>query len=122
MSTFDFDDGNGPVAAHRHVNPDGSIGGWVADSAVVGNGVYIGPDARVSGISVILGEVQLSGRARVEGHGAWLCDRIKLTGSAIVRGHVMLGGDTFIGGTARIEEVPQTGTNLFQRLARRFGI
>lgn len=26
----DFNDGNGPVPAHRHKNPDGTEGGWVA--------------------------------------------------------------------------------------------
>ena len=31
-STFDFDDGRGAVPAHQHINPDGSIGGWVADN------------------------------------------------------------------------------------------
>lgn len=30
MTTFDFDDGNGPVAAHQHCNG----GGWVADTVV----------------------------------------------------------------------------------------
>ena len=33
--TFDFGDGRGPVPAHRHINPDKSEGGWVADSATV---------------------------------------------------------------------------------------
>lgn len=34
--TFDF--GDGPVAAHRHINPDGYEGGWIADTArVFGN-------------------------------------------------------------------------------------
>ena len=32
-NTFDFQDGNGPVPAHRHINPDGTTGGWVADTA-----------------------------------------------------------------------------------------
>ena len=31
MITFDFNDGNGPVPAHKH--PNG--GGWVADTAKV---------------------------------------------------------------------------------------
>ena len=35
MSTYDFKDGNGPVPAHQHTNPDGSVGGWVADTATV---------------------------------------------------------------------------------------
>lgn len=32
-TTFDFEDGRGPVPAHRHRNPDGSVGGWVSDEA-----------------------------------------------------------------------------------------
>ncbi len=31
----DFKDGNESVPAHQHVNPDGSIGGWVAETAHV---------------------------------------------------------------------------------------
>ena len=46
MSTFDF--GFGPVPAHRHRNPDGSEGGWVADTA------------------------QVSGSARVSESGDWI--------------------------------------------------
>lgn len=34
-TTFDFGDENGEVPAHRHINPDDSIGSWVADSASV---------------------------------------------------------------------------------------
>ena len=33
-TTFDFEDGRGPVAAHQWINPDKSIGGWVADKNV----------------------------------------------------------------------------------------
>ena len=45
MSEYDF--GNGLVSAHRHVNPDGSEGGWVADTAFVAKSAFIGPDAKV---------------------------------------------------------------------------
>src|SRR5271163_2670374 len=41
--TFDFDDGEGPVAAHRH--PNG--GGWIANSASVANSAFVGPSAVV---------------------------------------------------------------------------
>jgi hypothetical protein len=44
-ATFDF--GKGAVPAHRHKNPDGSIGGWVANTATVADTAYIGEDARV---------------------------------------------------------------------------
>lgn len=66
-TTFDFEDGNGPVPAHRHTNPDGVIGGWVADTAYVGPLAYVGPDANVTG------EVVADGRVPV---GPW--DRVYL--------------------------------------------
>ena len=31
---YDFNDGRGPVAAHQWINPDKSLGGWVADENV----------------------------------------------------------------------------------------
>jgi hypothetical protein len=54
MKEFDFKDGNGPVPAHRHKNHDGSIGGWVAETATVANTVFIGPDARIFGKALVL--------------------------------------------------------------------
>ena len=45
--TFDFEDGNGPVPAHRHVNPDGLEGGWVAETATVERNARVSGTARV---------------------------------------------------------------------------
>lgn len=47
--TYDFNDGNGPVPAHRHKNPDGSLGGWVADTAYVSETAHLGLKAQVYG-------------------------------------------------------------------------
>ena len=62
-TTFDFQDGNGPVPAHRH--PNG--GGWVADTATVEETAFVGPDARVSGSALVEGGVQLLGDTRISG-------------------------------------------------------
>jgi len=51
MSTFDFNDGKGPVPAHRHKNPDGSEGGWVADSVFVSKNAWVSGGAMVYGRS-----------------------------------------------------------------------
>ena len=45
MSRQVFDFGAGPVPAHRHEHG----GGWVADTARVDAGAYVGPSAQVSG-------------------------------------------------------------------------
>ena len=37
-TTYDFEDGNGPVPAHRHSNR----GGWVANTATVAGTAYVG--------------------------------------------------------------------------------
>ena len=37
------------VPAHRHTNPDGTVGGWVADTATVAAKAHIGHYARVYG-------------------------------------------------------------------------
>ena len=57
-TTFDFHDGNGPVAAHRHRNPDGTLGGWVADTAQVYG------TARVYGTALVSGNAQVYGTAQ----------------------------------------------------------
>lgn len=64
-STFDFEDGKGPVPAHRHVNPDGSEGGWVADTAAVEPTAYVGHDARVYSSAWVGGEARVDGKAKV---------------------------------------------------------
>jgi len=60
-TTFDFQDGNGPVPAHRHTTG----GGWVADTATVEETAYVGPDARVYGDAVVFGNARVYGDARV---------------------------------------------------------
>ncbi len=57
----DFQDGYGPVPAHQHVNPDGSEGGWVAETASVASTCWVYGKARV------YGEAQVSGEA-------WVCN------------------------------------------------
>ena len=66
-TTFDFHDGNGPVPAHRHTNPDGSQGGWVADTAQVYDNAWVSGNARV------FGNAQVSGNARVSGDADYIC-------------------------------------------------
>ena len=56
--TFDFQDDNGPVPAHRC--PNG--GGWVADTA------WVSGNARVSGDAWVSGKARVSGIMRSDGH------------------------------------------------------
>ena len=71
MTIFDF--GSSPVPAHRHLNPGGSEGGWVADTAYVAPTAYVGPDAQVYGsawvfdLAVVYGSALVSGSAIIDG-------------------------------------------------------
>src|SRR6185436_13203608 len=47
LARYDF--GDGPVPARQHRNPDGSLGGWVAETAHVDDSVFVGANATVSG-------------------------------------------------------------------------
>ena len=88
---YDFNDGNGPVPAHQHVNPDGSVGGWIADTAQVAATAYIGPDA------VVFGNAQVSGDARVYG-SALVYGNARVYRSARVYGSAQVSGDTWVCG------------------------
>lgn len=59
---FDFEDGRGPVPAHRH--PNG--GGWVAETAHVDETAYVGPDARVSDYGRVFGNGRVSGGMHIK--------------------------------------------------------
>lgn len=58
MTTFDFNDGNGPVPAHQHSNG----GGWVADTASVDKTAYVGPYASVYGSAKVSDNARVSGK------------------------------------------------------------
>jgi hypothetical protein len=90
---YDFDDGNGLVAAHRHLNG----GGWVADSAVVSDSAFVGPDALVFGNARVSDSASVADRARVR-------DRAEISGQARVAGHADVRGDAQVAEEAEVCE------------------
>ena len=88
---FDFHDGRGPVAAHQH--PNGL--GWVADTAQVGKGVYVGPEALVSGWARVTEDVRLCDHCQV-------CDYASLSGTVLVRDYASVGGSASIEGEVEL--------------------
>lgn len=80
---YDFKDGKGPVSAHRHLNPDGTIGGWVADTARVSPAAQVMPFAVVFGYALVMGGACVAGNARVFGH-AVIANGALVTGQARV--------------------------------------
>jgi len=102
-TTFDFSDGQGPVPARQHANPDGSVGGWVAAGVSIAAGVIVGIHARILGGTIrggtILGGTILGGTilgGTIEG-GTILGGTIE--GGTILGGTIL--GGTILGGTIR---------------------
>ena len=111
MTTFDFE--NGPAKAHRHKNPDGSEGGWVADTATVDSTAYVGLDAQIFDRAQVRSQARIYDRAQVYDR-AHVLERARVYGQSQVSGcarvyglaevfgraHVF--GSTVIGGASRI--------------------
>jgi hypothetical protein len=106
-TTFDFEDSNGPVPAHRHRNLNGSLGGWVADTATVEPTVYVGPNAWVYGSAEVFGSVHVCGNARVYGDAfldgnVWVCGNARVYGDAEVCGNAQVHEDAEVCGNAEV--------------------
>lgn len=94
-TTFDFGDGRGPVPAHRHRNPDGSEGGWVAETASVASTAFVDETA------LVYDQAQVSDQARVSGE-AQVCSRARVCGTAVVCGKARVSGAAWVSGEAQI--------------------
>jgi carbonic anhydrase/acetyltransferase-like protein (isoleucine patch superfamily) len=86
-----FDFGAGPIPSHQHINPDGSLGGWVADTATVSATVFVEGKARVYG------------NARVSGK-AWVSGDAQVYGNAQVFENALVSGKAWVSGKARVSE------------------
>ncbi len=75
---YDFGDGRGLVAARRHVNPNGMLGGWVADSA------FVDPKACIEMGAAVYGGAEIH-------KNAWLLDGSIVRDGAKIKGAVILG-------------------------------
>ncbi len=89
MTIFDF--GSGPVPAHRHRNPDGTEGGWVADTATVSPTAYVGPNAQVFDNAHVFDNALVLGSAKISGC-AWVFGNAQVSGNARVHGNAHVLG------------------------------
>jgi hypothetical protein len=76
MTTFDFQDGKGPVPAHQHSNG----GGWVADTAKVYGNAKVS-DAKVSGDAIVTSTLLTANRSDGYTFAIFKCqdDRIRIS-------------------------------------------
>ena len=107
MSTFDFHDGEGPVPAHRHKNPNGSLGGWVAETAFVAPTAHVGYWSWVFGLAMVDGEATINNVARVSGRAlvgdnAVICGSAHIMDDSCVSRHGYVGGSSVISGRSLV--------------------
>lgn len=95
FKTFNFKDGMGTVSSHRHINPDGSLGGLVADTAFIEETVTIEHSASVFGHAVVMDNAVIADRAKVFGE-AFICDNVHVFGDAKIYGDAFLFGNLHI--------------------------
>jgi UDP-3-O-[3-hydroxymyristoyl] glucosamine N-acyltransferase len=87
------------VYGYPHVNPDGSTGGWVAETALVDKTCYIAPTAEVYEYAqvhdgaTIKGESEIRGFAQVRGAAT-------VDGASIITDEALVEGDAFIDSTS----------------------
>jgi NDP-sugar pyrophosphorylase family protein len=102
MSTHDFEDGNGPVPAHKHDNWDGTEGGWVADTAtVIGARVLITQNAKVYGYAYVANQASILDHARVYGD-AIVTEKAKIFENARVFEDARVYGEGWVQGSANV--------------------
>lgn len=64
---MDFGDGNGPVKARRHLNPQGDFGGYVATTATVSSNVRVGRGSKIFGTAQVQSGAHIKGNSRIGG-------------------------------------------------------
>lgn len=101
MSTFDFQDGNGPIPARRHANPDGTPGGWVADSASVAATAYVASTAMVYGNAHVMNDAKILNSAKILGN-ANVRDRATVANNAVVYGNATISDSAVVKGNAKV--------------------
>jgi carbonic anhydrase/acetyltransferase-like protein (isoleucine patch superfamily) len=105
---FDFGDGGGPVPARKH--PNG--GGWVANTALADDSVYVGPGAMVYQNATLHDRVVVFGESRVYGD-ATLEDSVTLYQGVRVFGNAELCGNVALYEGTEVDRPPVIVTELF---------
>ena len=90
-----------------HTNPDGSQGGFVADTAYAGHRAYIGPNAEVCEFAQVYEFAEIKEKAVVSGN-------VQVYGAAWVGGNARLSGDLQVYGEAWILRDSEGDARIFQ--------
>lgn len=87
--------------AKPHINPDGTKGGWVAETALVDDTCYISPDAEVYEFAQVRDRARILGSASIYGFST-VAGRAILTDWAMATDGAIIQGSTYVCGMAVI--------------------
>lgn len=90
-----FEPGKPAVKAHRHLNPNRVLGGWVADTATVEPSVMVYPNAIIYDYAFVAGNCEISGSTSISGD-------VRIIGNVTINGNAVVTGDAYIHGQAYI--------------------
>lgn len=88
----------------RHVNPDGSLGGWVEKTARVASTAHVGTHAKVCSESRVDGNAIIEGKAIVSGK-SWVSGNVKIVDESAVYGNAQIvssGEEIVISGKSKV--------------------
>ena len=111
IQLYDFEDGLGFVPAHQHKNPDGSVGGWVAETAWVDSTAYVGENTKVYGHAQVFGKALIYGNAKVYGK-ALICGNAQIYSQVQVYGQAQVFGQARVYDYAYIHDQVQISNNV----------
>jgi carbonic anhydrase/acetyltransferase-like protein (isoleucine patch superfamily) len=86
---------------HRHRNPDGSLGGWVENTATVARTAYVGPQALVLMYARVLDLAKVLDEGCVEANSS-IEDEVVVCERGVVSDSARLSGNCVVKGTARV--------------------
>ena len=122
-----FEDGD-VCFASPHKNPDGTKGGWVAETALAEPTCWIGPEAEILEYAQVRGRAKILGNAVISGFATVADDAIVndwalVTEAATVKGTAYIGNGAVICRESYIDtgnaEADKYYTNLQQRNLRK---
>jgi len=84
---------------HQHRNPDGTVGGWVENTASVAISCMVSGNAQVSGNAWVSGNARVSGNAQVYGNAqvsgnAWVYDNAQVAHRSDIQWITSIGSES----------------------------
>lgn len=110
---------NKPVYGKPHTNPDGTRGGWVAETALVEDTCYIDPEASVYEYAHVMDKARILGSSSVYGfatvgENVIITDWAEVTDSSVILGHTYVGNGVMVCGDSYLDFGHLDDSNIYK--------